>query len=91
MTGDSQFTWETPNHWSVLRIEAQAGVRCGLGQHNREQKRFVHELEAGPKMGCCACRYEGEFFHGFAHGLGAFTSAAGEVYRGEWRYGKRSG
>lgn len=36
-------------------------------------------------------KYEGEFFQGFAHGLGTFTSAAGEVYRGEWKYGKRSG
>ena len=37
------------------------------------------------------CRYEGEFFAGFANGLGAFTGAKGEVYRGEWRYGKRHG
>lgn len=37
------------------------------------------------------CRYEGEFFAGFANGLGSYTSAGGEVYRGEWLYGKRHG
>lgn len=36
-------------------------------------------------------RYEGEFSAGFANGLGSFTGVSGEVYRGEWLYGKRHG
>ncbi len=36
-------------------------------------------------------RYEGEFFYGFANGLGSYSSSSGETYRGEWSYGKRSG
>lgn len=36
-------------------------------------------------------RYEGEFATGFASGMGQYTAANGEVYRGEWMYGKRHG
>ena len=36
-------------------------------------------------------RYEGEFHTGFVNGLGQYTGANGEVYRGEWLYGKRHG
>lgn len=38
-----------------------------------------------------AYRYEGEFTAGFASGMGQYTGANGEVYRGEWMYGKRHG
>lgn len=37
------------------------------------------------------CRYEGEFSYGFANGLGQYMAANGEVYRGEWMFGKRHG
>ena len=37
------------------------------------------------------CRYEGEFAGGFAHGLGIFSKADGQVYRGEFMYGKKHG
>lgn len=37
------------------------------------------------------CRYEGEFRGGFAHGLGVYTAADGQVYRGEFLYGKKHG
>jgi len=36
-------------------------------------------------------KYEGQFENGFAHGLGQLTKANGMVYKGEFRYGKRSG
>lgn len=36
-------------------------------------------------------RYEGEFAGGFAHGLGIFSKADGQVYRGEFMYGKKHG
>ena len=36
-------------------------------------------------------RYEGEFHTGFVNGLGQYTGVNGEVYRGEWLYGKRHG
>lgn len=37
------------------------------------------------------CRYEGEFQMGFSQGLGQYTGMNGEVYRGEWLFGKRHG
>lgn len=37
------------------------------------------------------CRYEGEFAAGFAHGLGVYTAADGQVYRGEFMYGRKHG
>jgi hypothetical protein len=51
------------------------------------------------KLTCSSCRldffpdrrYEGEFHTGFVNGLGQYTGANGEVYRGEWLYGKRHG
>jgi MORN repeat len=36
-------------------------------------------------------RYEGEFDTGFATGLGQYTAVDGEVYKGEWAFGKRHG
>ncbi len=36
-------------------------------------------------------RYEGEFHNGYVNGLGQYTGVNGEVYRGEWMYGKRHG
>lgn len=36
-------------------------------------------------------KYEGEFHMGFIQGLGQYTGMNGEVYRGEWVYGKRHG
>lgn len=38
-----------------------------------------------------SCRYEGEFHTGYVNGLGQYTGVNGEVYRGEWLYGKRHG
>ena len=37
------------------------------------------------------CRYEGEFYAGFPHGLGVYTAANGQTYRGEWAFGKKHG
>lgn len=37
------------------------------------------------------CRYDGEFFAGFAHGLGVYTKQNGKMYKGEFTYGKRHG
>lgn len=36
-------------------------------------------------------RYEGEFHNGYVNGLGQYAGVNGEVYRGEWMYGKRHG
>eukprot|EP00884_Botryococcus_braunii_P004791 jgi/Botrbrau1/14312/Bobra.0287s0005.1 len=36
-------------------------------------------------------RYDGEWFAGFAHGLGVYAKQNGKVYKGEFTYGKRHG
>ena len=48
-------------------------------------------LAREPGLMIAMCRYEGEFSYGFANGLGQYMAANGEVYRGEWMFGKRHG
>ena len=75
------------------------GTGAGIQTVNPGDKYGAHLFSAlpvanqpvGKPFECCCCRYEGEFFAGFANGLGAYTSMDGEVYRGEWLYGKRHG
>jgi hypothetical protein len=38
-----------------------------------------------------ACRYEGEFDTGFAHGMAQYTSSKGKIYRGEYYIGMKHG
>ena len=54
-------------------------------------QRFVTLLARRSLAMVGMCRYEGEFSYGFANGLGQYMAANGEVYRGEWMFGKRHG
>lgn len=36
-------------------------------------------------------KFEGEFYAGFANGLGMYTAANGTRYKGEWRAGQKNG
>ena len=37
------------------------------------------------------CRYEGEFYGGFASGLGEYTRPGQYTYYGQWHAGQRTG
>ena len=38
------------------------------------------------------CRYEGEFYLGYVHGLGKYTSSINNtIYEGQWMYGREHG
>jgi hypothetical protein len=50
-----------------------------------------HGLGGGLQQAQRGDKYEGEFHTGYVNGLGQYTGVNGEVYRGEWLYGKRHG
>ena len=46
------------------------------------------------KLAICnlCCRYEGEFYLGYVHGLGKYTSTINNtIYEGQWVYGQQHG